>query len=481
MGMIKTYTLRQSANPGKIEKVINVVKAYRVLAASLAKEQWVLFQKTGSFNRDLDAKQVKTPMSARYKQTCQYQIVGMLDSFIANRQNDFVTVVRKSLLEEDIKHKLFIINRLRLWQMAVPFSQLKHKMLIDIDTIKLARKIFSRVLSMHRKPTTSHINMALDGKVALVSDTRYGETKRFDHWVRFSTLEKGEPIYIPISSNAYYDDVPGIRKNFIQVNVSESNAVSFSFTRDVPARADYLAETDKLSLDLGLSTLFASNCGDLWGRTFFAVLKKYDDVLTTLAKNRQRQGLKTRSPKYDSLVDNIREFMKNEINRVLNRAVDIHKPAELVVERLSFRSPDLSRRMNRLISMFGKSLVQRKLDSLKSTLGITITETNAAYSSQECSVCGYVAKNNRPTQSEFKCNCCSTGMHADVNAARNHHARSSAMVIDAYQGTQTVLHILTERFLSDMERTSRHYRMAPGLLSSNPYFAGPLAQPKGFS
>lgn len=480
MGMIKTYRLQHSANPGKIKKVISVVKSYRDLAGSLAREQWVLFHKTGLFNEDLEVKHVQTPLSARYKQTCQYQAVGMLDSFIANRQNDFVTVARKSLLKEDVKHKLFIINRLRLWQATAPFSQLKHNMLIDVETQKLARKIWSHVLSLHKNPSMSHINMALDSKVALVSDNRFGETKHFDHWIRFSTLEKGEPVYLPIMSNEYYDNVPGIRKNFIQVNVSDNNTVSFSFIKDAPAPTDYLPETDKLALDLGLSTLFASNHGDLWGRTFFSVLKKYDDVLTKLARNRQRQGLKPRSPKYDRLVDNIREFMKNEISRVLNRAVDIHKPAELVVERLDFRSPDLSRRMNRLLSMFGKSLVQRKLDSLKATFGITVTETNAAYSSQECSVCGYVDKNNRPTQKEFKCNCCHTGMHADVNAARNHHARSSDVEINVYQGTQTVLHILTARFRSAVERTIRHYRMASGLLSSNPYFAGPLAQPKGF-
>jgi len=478
--MIKAYKLQDAANPGKTGKVTEVVKAYRGLAASLASVQWTLFQKTGSFDKDLDVKHVKTPLSARFKQTCQYQIVGMLDSFIANRQNDFVTVVKKSNLKEDIKHKLFIINRLRMWQSTASFSQVKHRIEIDGYTQKLARKIWSHILSMHRKPSMAHINLALDSKVALVKDNRPAETKHFDYWIRFSTLEKGDPIYIPILGNDYYDNMPGVRKNFVQVNVSENNVVSFSFIKDVPARAGYLPETDKLALDLGLSTLFASNHGDLWGRTFFSVLKKYDDLLTKLAKNRQMQGKKTRSPKYDRLVDNIREFMKNEINRVLNRAVDIHKPAEIIVERLDFRNHSLSRRMNRLLSLFGKSLVRSKLDSLQSSLGITITETNAAYTSQECSVCGYVAKDNRPTQSQFTCNCCSTGMHADVNAARNHHARSSDMVIDVFQGTQTVLHILTERFLSDMERTTRHYRMAPGLLSSNPYFAGPSAQPKGF-
>jgi putative transposase len=210
------------------------------------------------------------------------------------------------------------------------------------------------------------------------------------------------------------------------------------------------------------------------------VLKKYDFLITSLARNRQRQGLKPRSPRYDRLVDNLREFMKNEINRVLNRAVLIHKPAELIIERLDFRSPNLSRRMNRLIAMFGKSVVNNKLDSLRLSLGIKITETNPAYSSQECSVCGYVDKGNRVSQSQFKCKCCNTGIHADVNGARIHHARSSDTVIDVYRSAKSVLPVLTERFLSDRERRTLHSRMAPGLLSSNPYFAGPSAQPKGF-
>jgi hypothetical protein len=68
----------------------------------------------------------------------------------------------------------------------------------------------------------------------------------------------------------------------------------------------------------------------------------------------------------------------------------------------------------------------------------------------------------------------------DVNGARIHRARSSDTVIKVYKSTKLELHILTERSLSHMERSARHYRMAPGLLSSDPCVAGPLAQPKVF-
>ena len=46
-------------------------------------------------------------------------------------------------------------------------------------------------------------------------------------------------------------------------------------------------------------------------------------------------------------------------------------------------------------------------------------EVNAAYSSQECFMCGHTDKGNRKTQSEFKCLQCGHENHADHNAAQN--------------------------------------------------------------
>ncbi len=41
-----------------------------------------------------------------------------------------------------------------------------------------------------------------------------------------------------------------------------------------------------------------------------------------------------------------------------------HKPARVVVESLDFRSPKLSRRMNRLVQNFGRSIFTHCLESL---------------------------------------------------------------------------------------------------------------------
>jgi len=479
--MHRAYGLKQHANAGKQSKAIETVREYRKTAEKIARVQWRFFYGTGGgFDKHLAIKHIASFLSERYKQTCQYQVVGILASFLSNRQNDFVDLVKRSSLEENTRHKLLVINAWSLWQRTAPFTSLQHKLQIDAADLLLARKLFKDVLHRHRRPSFRKINMALDNKVAVITSKVPDKAKAFDYWIRLSPLDKGVPSSLPLSTNGYFESTPGRRRNFCQVNRSEDSKIAVTFIKDVLKKA-YVPEIPKIALDLGLTTLFATNRGDLTGRRFFEVLQQYDLLISELASHRQNHGLKVRSRTYDNLVNKIREFMKNEINRVLNRLVEIHKPAEIVGERLDFRSPNLSRRMNRLISWFGKSYVQRKLKSLTEMLGITLSEGNPAYSSQECSVCGYGDKANRTAQAVFQCKCCNNGIHADVNAARNHLGRSSSGVIDVYKSRETVLRILTERFLSHAERIPRLYSKAQSLLPANPYFRGYPAQLKGFS
>ncbi|MEA3315583.1 MAG: zinc ribbon domain-containing protein [Campylobacterota bacterium] len=66
----------------------------------------------------------------------------------------------------------------------------------------------------------------------------------------------------------------------------------------------------------------------------------------------------------------------------------------MVIERLNFQSPKLSKSLNRIISNFGKKIINNKLNQLKEEFGIIVTEINPAYTSQTCSKCNYVDKRN---------------------------------------------------------------------------------------
>ncbi|MFC0552417.1 RNA-guided endonuclease InsQ/TnpB family protein [Planotetraspora thailandica] len=58
--------------------------------------------------------------------------------------------------------------------------------------------------------------------------------------------------------------------------------------------------------------------------------------------------------------------------------------------------------------------------------GVAVVHVDPSYTSQQCSHCGHVDKNNRPDQETFACTSCGFAEHADVNAARNIASRGEA-------------------------------------------------------
>ncbi|WP_428661948.1 RNA-guided endonuclease InsQ/TnpB family protein [Runella sp.] len=58
----------------------------------------------------------------------------------------------------------------------------------------------------------------------------------------------------------------------------------------------------------------------------------------------------------------------------------------------------------------------------------TFVQVKPHYTSQTCNACGYVAKENRVTQSIFKCVQCGHGENADYNAAKNILGQGMALV-----------------------------------------------------
>lgn len=123
--------------------------------------------------------------------------------------------------------------------------------------------------------------------------------------------------------------------------------------------------------------------------------------------------------------------------------------------------------MNRLLSIFGKRIVREKLKSLQELYGIEVVEVNAAYSSQECSSCGYVDKQNRKSTPEFECQACGRRANAQVNAAQNLLRRRSVGEIKVRTPKKQVLKMLVERHL---ERTKGCHSAPLEVLKGNPYY-----------
>jgi putative transposase len=183
--------------------------------------------------------------------------------------------------------------------------------------------------------------------------------------------------------------------------LEQSRNIEFRIAKQLKKR--YVSAIDEIAIDLGLRPLFTTDKGDLFGRNFFDTLKAFDKKITKRMASLQKRKIKPRSDKkYRRYVDNLRDLLKNEINRLINVTVKIYKPKRIIVERLDFRSPELSKKMNRIIQNFGKRYIKEKLQRLQELYGIEVIEVNPAYTSQECSFCGYVDKRNRKDTQEFE-------------------------------------------------------------------------------
>jgi transposon, transposase len=465
--MYRAYEMKLLANNKKLKIIDSILIEYRKTASSIFNLYWSNFVSTGKIPQFIELSSIKSSLSERYKQTCASQVRGILMSYISNRANDFKEIIYKSSIkDEELRIKLLFINKHHKF---FDDTILMKKKEIEPEIIKLARKIFHHLLKVNRLPKMSGISMALDEKVAVVSESN--NKSLVSYWIRLSTIEPRKPIMLPVSKNRYYEAVKATRANFIQLNKDRDGYISVSFIKDV-APKQVTFKTDRVSIDLGLTNLLTFNDGSMYGRTYLSSrLKDYDKKISTLCARLQRNGVRPRSSRrYRKLVDSLRAFLKNEINRVMNKSLNRFMPKHIVVERLNFQSQRLSKRLNRLIGNFGKSIVRAKLNDFSEKYGTTIEEVNPAYTSQTCSSCDYVAKKNRRSQSVFICACCGLKLHADINAARCIDARSSSSIANIYKSKAFILDKLVTRFI---ERQASHYSLAK-ITQCNPYF-GPYS------
>jgi putative transposase len=332
---------------------------------------------------------------------------------------------------------------------------------------KLAKKLFKHLLKKNRKPRFENISMHLDGKVVEISKKKENGAKSFDYWIKMATLEKRRPIYIPLKANKHAEKIEGKFLNYCQVVKNDIGNIEFRIVKELKKK-EYIPLTEKLAIDLGLNPLIATNNGDLIGRQFFDFLKKMDEkIVKRMAHVQRNRGLPSRDNKYRKYVKRLREFLKNEINRMLNRLIKLYKPKKIIIEKLDFRSPELSKRMNRLIQSFGKRYIKEKLERLQQLYGIEVVQINPAYSSQECSNCGYVDRENRKSTQEFECKFCDKKINAQVNSARNLLERSSLREFNLYLPKKQVLKVLIKRHLERLKGC----KSAPlDILKGNPYY-----------
>ena len=388
---------------------------------------------------------VQTPLSARYVQTCYKQTLEIHLSWLTKLED----VVRSLLGNSSIVDEFFLttcyrINKLHLWhyssvdlkwyqapdgKLVVPSKLHKANITLPVssDILFFMRKLVKRARKCIRFPQLKRIKtLKLDEKVAVLEVSK--KATHFDYFLKLSTLQKGKPIYLPLKRNLYLDErlKKGERLPFVQVRITDKTCtISAIVGYD---KAPLRPSTESIGLDFGMVSMFTTSDGERHGLTSFTKLKIWDKELLDLSKNLQQQSIKfSTNERYVQLQQRIKSYFTNEIGRILNKLAQ-KNVGVFAVEHLDFRAAGMSKQMNRLIGRTYRSVVKAKLSRLEEQYGIQIIAVNPAYTSQECSRCHYVSKDNRKTQKDFVCQHCHFSCNADVNAGRVINQRRSLIL-----------------------------------------------------
>lgn len=202
--------------------------------------------------------------------------------------------------------------------------------------------------------------------------------------------------------------------------------------------------TKAIGLDLGITNFISTSTGEK-----IAPLNKFKELSKKLAINQRKLRNKQKFSQnwskqvckikkiYKEITDSRKDFLHKLSSTICNshamivvealKVSNMSKSAKGTLEEPG-RNVNAKRGLNKAILDQGWSEFKRQLKYKAEWLGSIFLEVSPRYTSQKCSNCNYVCRENRQTQSKFQCVTCNHEEHADINAAKNILAAGHAVL-----------------------------------------------------
>ena len=208
-----------------------------------------------------------------------------------------------------------------------------------------------------------------------------------------------------------------------------------SFGAENTVEAPVHPSKSALGIDLGVKKLITTSSGQVFDpiNSFKANQVKLARLQRKLRKkNKFSQNWKKLNLKINTLHHHIANIRHDYLHKVTTTLSKNH--AMIVVEDLKVANMSKSAKgsieekgknvkaksgLNKSILDQGWSMLVNMLEYKQQWRGGLLVKIDPRYTSQTCSSCGHVAKENRPTQAKFECVSCGFSENADINASRN--------------------------------------------------------------
>jgi Putative transposase DNA-binding domain/Probable transposase len=279
------------------------------------------------------------------------------------------------------------------------------------------------------------------------------EDSTFDYWLKISTLEFRKQLLVPVKLAEYHRKVLEGKSINTSVTLNKRDSVwwlTLSYDEVITVRTEPTVPV--VGIDVGIANFLTTSTGKHYG-TFHGKLlerqKRDREKRRRKAKLRkclERKGVQklpsTSSRSGQRLIRHVRQ----EINRAVNECFTEHAGMQIAYERLSVATmKHKARAMNAYMRASNLAHIPKKIAWNAAKRGIQATRVKSAYSSQECSVCHYPDRANRPDQQTFCCIVCRNTMHADLNAALNVARRLGDTALQGCKDRKAVKALLAQR------------------------------------
>jgi hypothetical protein len=286
------------------------------------------------------------------------------------------------------------------------------------------------------------------------------EDSTFDYWLRVSTLDKGQPLRLPVKLAPYHRRVlDGKRINTSMTLTRKASGWWLTLTVNEQVAATTTDDSPVVGVDVGIANFVTTSTGKRYGSFHGKLARRHKlDREKRRRKAKLRACLKKKGiARLPSLTNQrLARHVRQEINRAVNQFYVDHASHQVAYEDLDVRTMRFkARRANAYLYASNLAHLPRQLAWGASKHGQTARAGWAAYSSQECSRCHVVLRANRPDQQTFCCQACGLALHADVNAALNHQARFSDREMQACRSKEAVKALLDARHVAYLQSPDR--------------------------
>lgn len=199
--------------------------------------------------------------------------------------------------------------------------------------------------------------------------------------------------------------------------IQKADGIYLNVVAEVPDK-QYCTNESQVGIDMGIKYFMVTSDGEFVDNPKF--------LTKQLKKLRVEQRKLSRKFKQDKQQSNNFYKQVNVVTRLHKKVTDarkdfLHKQSTYLAKEYSTVIHEDLKITNMVRSNLSKHISDVSWGTFFEMLKYKtkVVRVNPAYTSQKCSCCGHVAKENRLTQSIFKCVSCGHEENADLNAAQN--------------------------------------------------------------